>query len=504
MNRRKFCISSLSAATLLRYPSAIAATTAAPLSLHVYPQEVIGRIPEDMIGFSYESTQLGDPDFFSPSNKTLVQFFRTVSQRGVLRLGGNTSEFTYFAADGTTVAPSWSPKPTQPASLTPITLRALRNLRAFLDATNWDCIYGLNLGTGTPERAAQEGAAVTEILGSRLKYLQIGNEPNNYIRYLLRPNTWNEHTYYQEWSSFAQALVQRIPNVKLGGPDMGAERPWMQLVATQGVTDFGKHLVEITDHFYAEGPPSSSASTIENLLYNKKIDHETDVMVEAGATSHLPYRMTEVNSCYSGGKPFVSDTLAAALWAAELTFRLASLGFCGVNFHGGSAKLIKASLGGQLPGDDISSRQATDSYYTPIGGDAALGYTAKPIFYGMLLASRAVNTSMLRTSFSAPQQAITAYAMQGIEKKSMQIALFNKGTSDIEIALDTGLPIQRATVLELHAPSIAATTDVKFGGATVDSHGHWKPVEGARIAANQDGKIPFKLPATSAVLIHLS
>jgi len=503
MNRRNFCLSSVSAAALLRSSLGVAQGTPESLALQVHTEEV-GRISPDMIGLSYESTQLGDASFFAAANKTLVSLFHTLSSRGVLRLGGNTSEFTYFAAGSNTAAPPWSPRPTQPAKLTPITPLALRNLREFLEATDWDCIYGLNLGTGTPARAAQEAVAVTEALGPRLKYLQIGNEPNNYIRYLLRPDTWNERTYYNEWSTFAQAILQRLPNAKLGGPDMGADRPWMQLMATEGVRDFGANLVEITDHFYAEGPPSSPASTIDNLLNNTKINHEIDVMVEAGATSHLPYRMTEVNSCYSGGKPLVSDTLASALWAAELTLRLASLGFCGVNFHGGSAKLIKASLGGQLPGDDIASKEANDSYYTPIGGDAANGYTAKPIFYGMLFASQVCNTTLLRTSFSKPQETISAYAMKSAGHESMQVALFNKGAVDVEIALSAGPSNRKAVVQRLRGPSITAITDVKFGGATVDETGNWKPKEVEKLAVARDGHMRIAVPRSSAALIHLS
>ena len=36
---------------------------------------------------------------------------------------------------------------------------ALHNLRGFLDATGWACLYGLNLGQGSRENAAAEAAA---------------------------------------------------------------------------------------------------------------------------------------------------------------------------------------------------------------------------------------------------------------------------------------------------------------------------------------------------------
>ena len=50
-------------------------------------------VAADFMGLSYENLQLEDPAFFSPANRGLVEQFRNLSARGVLRLGGNTSEF---------------------------------------------------------------------------------------------------------------------------------------------------------------------------------------------------------------------------------------------------------------------------------------------------------------------------------------------------------------------------------------------------------------------------
>ena len=63
--------------------------------------------------------------------------------------------------------------------------------------------------------------------------------------------------------------------------------------------------------------------------------------------------MTEGNTCYRGGKPGFSDVFAATLWSADYCLLLASLGYSGVNLHGGSAKQVANSLGGTLPGDAL-------------------------------------------------------------------------------------------------------------------------------------------------------
>lgn len=60
-------------------------------------------MPSDFVGLSYEVQQLKDPNFFSPQNSGLIREFKALSSAGVLRLGGNTSEFAY-----------WKPKPDSP------------------------------------------------------------------------------------------------------------------------------------------------------------------------------------------------------------------------------------------------------------------------------------------------------------------------------------------------------------------------------------------------------
>jgi hypothetical protein len=506
MNRRRFLFTAPPSLALLgvsrRSLWAMDAPAAQALTLQIHADQLIGIVPKNVMGLSYESTQLGEPEFFDPSNKVLVEILKTLSPSGSLRLGGNTSEFTYFKASETMQAPAYSPAPTQPKELTPITPQALHNLRRFLDATGWNCIYGLNLGTGTPERAAEEAAVATEILGPKLEYLQIGNEPNNYIRYRLRPSTWNEKTYLTEWLGFARAVVQRVPTAKLGGPDMGAERPWMQLFAGDAVKALGPNLLAITDHFYAEGPPTSPESTMQNLLHNAKIDHEIAVVVEAGKKAGLPYRMTEINSCYSGGKPGVSDTLGSALWAGDLTLKLIAAGYCGINFHGGSARQIKASLGGQLPGDSVGKSEATDSYYTPIAGSAATGYTARPIFYGMLLAARMAGSNLVKAAFTEPQTNATAYASLSADG-GMQVALFNTGSEPAEILLSPGRPSHRAFAMHLTGPAVDATSGIRFGNASVAGSGEWSPKGDEALHRTAAGEFRITLPPTSAALVQI-
>jgi hypothetical protein len=143
-------------------------------------------VPLTYTGLSYELAQLTDPDFFSPLNHDLVAHCRLLSPQGVLRIGGNTSEFCWLRIDASTAepklhVPTGNPDANwMPHRLFAIEAKALDTLAGFLDATGWRVIFGLNLGNSTPERAAEEAALVAAKVGDRLEFFQVGNEPDYY------------------------------------------------------------------------------------------------------------------------------------------------------------------------------------------------------------------------------------------------------------------------------------------------------------------------------------
>ena len=155
------------AATRLRAQSAAAVTLKVPA-------EVEGpHMPEDFVGLSYEVQQLLDPTFFSAENAGLIRQFKALSARGVLRLGGNTSEYEWWKPTPESREPEHPP--TREVAGEPkaqyyaVTAEAVRNLSGFLRATGWSCLYGIGMGTNTPEHAAAEAEYVAKTLGDRLQ-----------------------------------------------------------------------------------------------------------------------------------------------------------------------------------------------------------------------------------------------------------------------------------------------------------------------------------------------
>jgi hypothetical protein len=473
-------------------------------------QSATGRqIPVDYIGFSYETVQLADPSFFAADNRELVALFRALSPRGVLRIGGNSSEFCWWRT-----RPDQPPPPDpglaanadnwMPHKLTAIEPVAVDRLARFLDATGWKAIYGLNLGTGTPERAAEESSYVARVLGPRLLYFQIGNEPEFYRDAVngLRPADWNFEKYLAQWAAIARAVIERVPGARFGGPDVGSDGSWVVRFAQEAPKLFPQRIVACTGHYYAEGPPDNPAVTVARLLApDPRIERDLPRIVEAAGAAGTAYRMTEGNTCYRGGKPGMSNAFCSALWAADYMLKLASYGCVGVNLHGGGSKQIRDSLGGHLPGESLDPAAATvakeGSFYTPIAGSRESGFRARPVFYGMKLAGQLSGGRMRAATLNAAQAGASVYAAD-MESGGTRIVVINKDASSglaLRIESPSGLRIWR-----LEAPGLTATTEVTLAGAPMDATRPWKPRREERIPSH-GGFVDIKVSAASAAVL---
>ncbi|HEY4010250.1 MAG TPA: twin-arginine translocation signal domain-containing protein [Acidobacteriaceae bacterium] len=444
LNRRRFLKSSAAAAALASSPvrSLAQATASARATLTLHADQSGATVPANFIGLSYEIEQLSDPSFFSRENTGLIEQFRALSPNGVLRLGGNTSDVGWWKPTPASTPPPMNVRNTgvgEPnASLAyAITPDAITNLRAFLEATNWTCLFGINLGTNTPERAADQAAFVAKALGGRLQYFQIGNEPDLFRTHLRDPKTWNANTYFDEWSAMAEAIRARVPDAKFGLPDTAGNPEWYAAVVDRLLampTGTRPRIASLTHHYYFGGPPSNPDVNIGRLLqpdpHVLTLAHDISAAaarLSAGIHAPVPYRMSEGNTCFRGGKPGVSDVFAATLWAADYCLLLASLGYVGVNLHGGSAKQVANSLGGHLPGEDLlanPNEPHPKPFYTPIA-DINGGYVAEPVNYGMRFAGNFAGARMLRLTFEPGSVDATAYAAK-LPSEQTIVAIINK------------------------------------------------------------------------------
>lgn len=483
-SRRTFLTTAAMAAAALRLQAE--GTPAAHATLVLSSAADGAQMPSDFVGLSYEIQQLTDPSFFSPANTGLVRAFRELSLHGVLRLGGNTSEFGY-----------WKPTPDAPepqhpatrevagepkAQYYPVSAEAIRNLAGFLKATGWTCLYGIGMGTNTPERAAEEAAYVAKTLGPGLQYFQIGNEVDMFDRHLRDPKTWSAKTYLDEWLAIARAITARVPDARFGLPDVAANVEWLpQIAALWPAIENPPHVTTLSHHHYFGGPATNPQVNIPRLLSpgtTAKVEQTAEVAAQAASKMGVRVRMTEGNTCYRGGKPGVSDVFAAALWSANYALVLASHNYSGINLHGGTGKSVANSVGGFLPGDVLLKEQgATEAeiathphpFYTPIG-TFGTEYKLQPVAYGLKFAGLFSGATLLHASWQDQQTAkaefnVTAFPARLANGKLSVIVLNKDAEQDLVATIDFGAT--RATSATIETLSAASLTSREARIATL-------------------------------------
>jgi len=435
------------------------------------PSRTITTIPSDFMGLGYESSSVARPGLLSGQNSVYVQLCRTLGSSGIIRVGGNTSDYASYSASA---QPLSSPE-SGPGSV--VNDVVLRDLGSFLEATGWKLIWGLNLGRGTIEAAVDEAKAVAKATGPSLFAFEIGNEPDLFPhREIHRKMGYGYEDYLLEYRKFRDALRKSIPGIRFAGPDVAIATSWVSRFAR----DEGRDLKLLTHHYYREG--QNPTSSIEKLLHtDPKLDPMLAELQAASQSCRVPYRICETNSFSGGGKPGVSDRFASALWVLDFMYRLASAQCGGVNMETGVNQL-----------GFVSS-------YSPIGDDERGHYLAAPEFYGMLAFARGATGELIDSRLRASNLSLAAYASLKHDKQ-LCITLINKEpVLDVSVTIERVFPFRNASVLRLLAPSLESSSNVTFGGVMVKSDGTWRGV-GERIQA-QDGKCVVSLPAASAAVL---
>jgi hypothetical protein len=411
------------------------------------------RIPENFPGLSFETAGLLSGEIFSSANQSLISLIRGLGPKGVIRIGGNSSDRPSLRKGLV-----WNRAP-------------IEQLSGFLSATGWQLIYGLDLGSCKAEQATAEAEIVAQVVGSNLLAFQFGNEPDLFRLNVRKPN-YGVSDYIGEWREFLTALKARVPDAPLAGPDIANDTSWLGPF----IDAFGSELVFLTCHYYSEGPASSSDVTMERMLDSGGVlANIIDSVAGRTAGSELKVRMAETNSVYGGGKLGISDTLGAALWGVDVMFTLAQAGWLGINFHGGGG-----------------------NYYSPIAQTTSGAFAPKSLYYAMLLFAYAGRGSLVPIHNQGTSLGV--FAIRGT-RDERRIVLVNK-----DLAQDTHVRIatkgKNATILRLTAPSAESKTGITLGGASVDPNGGWAPrvVESVKFKSD---RVVVEVPAASAAVVQI-
>jgi hypothetical protein len=452
------------AATL---PFAATARAATPTAVTVTldANKTLGQIPADYMGLGYEISSVAVPGLLAAANTAYVRLVQGLGRRGVIRVGGNTSDFSRYDAGG---APVSSPKGTV------VNQANLRQLKTFLDAIGWTLIWGLNLGDDKLDNAVAEARAVAEIMGDRLLALEIGNEPDLFSRSGHRGPAYDYAMWHADYRRYKTAIRSVLPRVPFAGPDLAGATDWMEQFARDEADD----IALLTAHHYITGQANPAATLDTMLAANPRYEPALARFQAAAETAHKPWRMCETASFSGGGKAGVSDTAAAALWALDYLFVLAGHGCAGVNMETGVNHL------GWI------------SHYTPISDDLKGHYGAAPEYYGLLAFSLAGRGELIAVRCEPGGVNLTAYATR--QKDDLCLTVINKDQAQDAHVTINGARLTRAQAMRLTTASLFAPDGVRLGGETVGNDGRWNGGRREALASQA-----LHVPAGSAALVWL-
>ena len=249
MNRRNFITKG--AAALLASRVGFGDDAGSRARVTIRPDERLGSIAPDFMGLGYEISSVARPGLLSGRNTCYVQLVRTLGLRGVIRIGGNTSDYSAYSP---------AAAPVSSAKGTVVNDAVLHDLGGFLEATGWRLIWGLNLGQGSIADAIAEAKAVLAAAGKQLLAIEIGNEPDLFPNAKHRQPGYGYEDWLAEYRRYKAALREQFPRLPLAGPDAAVKTDWV----TRFAADEGKDAVLLTHHYYREG--QNPGSTIEKLL----------------------------------------------------------------------------------------------------------------------------------------------------------------------------------------------------------------------------------------------
>lgn len=406
----------------------------------------IGHVGSGFAGFSYEKDRLG-AGVFDVHDTNLVNLFRLLGP-GVLRLGGNLVNVVNWRAGG------------PGGSAEEIAGSDVAKLAAFLQATGWKAIYGINQQTNTPANAASEAQFAARALGTNLLAFEIGNEPDAYQ---------SESEYESSFTSFVSAIKMEVPNAKFDGPGTYRQASWVGPFAAHQKTN---SLAMLSLHVYIG---RNRTASIAGMLASNPggFATEENALAAARAANGIPrWRMTEANSYFEGGTAGVSDVAAAALWSLDFMYGIAAHGGDGVNFHGGTST--------QFP-----------LHYSPISFSGVRPSGVQGVYYGELLWKLA-GTGSLHTASISGGSRITAWGIGN------NVFINNKGASPITANVIFAAPASRASQYLLTAPSLTSTA-ITIAGSGVGVNGAFNPSpQSVNVSGN---KAVVTVPAHSAALI---
>lgn len=440
------------------------------------------RIPDDFIGLSFEISNVapgrnhvpGAQPFylFSPANKRLIAFFKTVGIKN-LRVGGGTVDIVS------------DPIP-QPADID--------QLFAFAKAADAKVIYSFRLYHGDPTNAAALAKYIWQNYQPLLDCFAIGNEPNvKSYRFPpfgtgTDPAITNYSSYLATWRKFATAITNAVPDAKFQGPD-AAGSSWAGDFA--GDEAHSGIVIFASQHQYVGGNPvvhhaeTSVADAISNMLSEAWLTNQCADFYQKSAAlvlaAGLPDRMTEAND-YLRGVTNASDAYVSALWALDYMHWLAARGCGGINFH--NKEWLR-----------------TDTVFLDQNGVCRIS----PKACGLKAFDLGSHGKVEPVTITNPDRVnLTAYAVR--TEENLLVTIINKEYGRRAPAADvTIVPDETSKQVEVMflTGKVSEKSGIKLGGAAITQDGSWNG-KWKSLKPGKNGRCIVKVPPETAAIIKFA
>jgi hypothetical protein len=138
--------------------------------------------------------------------------------------------------------------------------------------------------------------------------------------------------------------------------------------------------------------------------------------------------------------------------------------------------------------------------YTPIANDAA-GHVvgARPEYYGVLLFEQAAHGRIVPATIGGGVPTLSAHAVAE-DDQSTVVVLVNRDPARAVLAtVDFSAPRTAGTQLDLTALTLASTSGVLVGGATVGNDGAWTPATSAVAVSGSVSVVAVALASAAMV-----
>ena len=360
----------------------------------------VGRVAADSIGLSFEQGALGSAAF-APSSG-LATLLRRLGP-GLLRFGGSSVD-------------------AGPA--TRLTAVQLSDLRHLAIASGWRVLASIDLAHYSATVTRENAAALQTALGPRLAAIACGNEPDFYSWQRYRPATYGFHAYLADVSHCLSAVRQRAPGVELAGPDT-AITAWLP----RYIANLHSTVSTVTTHYYPmTACPGKYASA--TALIGGNADARTRLHLARSAAkaraAGVALRLDETNSASCRGIRGLSNSYAAALWAADDIFVVLGTGVEGLNFH-----------------NQVDAAGCLGYAATCLAADGR-NVLAQPLYDGLLLAHDMGTGPLLPVVLPSASVGLRVDAVRHADG-STAVLLDNQGPTAVRVVLHAVAGAGRAT-----------------------------------------------------------